>query len=224
MKKLFIILIVTPLLLSITLKAEVDSDTEGRLDNLIAQYISELNPNLSTQVIAKKSNKIPESCLFPDIKISNKNKTYGNINLIITCDNTKSYLPVYVQAIGQYVASTKALARGSILTADDLIIMTGRIDNLPKLADDNIENLVGAEALKNIEENSPLLSNSIKKPWIIKSGQAVLITYNGSGFTAKNSGKAINNASLGDVVRVRVGANEIVDAKAVGTGMAEINL
>jgi len=59
---------------------------------------------------------------------------------------------------------------------------------------------------------------------VIKAGQAVQVTAQGSGFNISGTGKAMNNAAAEDNVRVRMASGQIVSGIASDDGTIRIGL
>jgi flagella basal body P-ring formation protein FlgA len=59
--------------------------------------------------------------------------------------------------------------------------------------------------------------------FVIKQGQSVRVISTGAGFSVSAEGKAINNAGVGEVVRVRMESGQTVSGKARADGIVEIS-
>jgi flagella basal body P-ring formation protein FlgA len=59
---------------------------------------------------------------------------------------------------------------------------------------------------------------------VIKAGQSVQVTAQGTGFNISGSGKAMNNAAAEDSIRVRMASGQIVSGIAGDDGTIRITL
>jgi flagella basal body P-ring formation protein FlgA len=64
----------------------------------------------------------------------------------------------------------------------------------------------------------------LRQPWRVKAGQNVMVIANGDGFDASGEGKALNNATSAQWVRVRMGNGQIVSGRVGDDGNILITL
>ena len=69
----------------------------------------------------------------------------------------------------------------------------------------------------------PLRSDQLLSPLVIRQGQTVRVISSGSGFSVSAEGKAINNATIGQLVQIRMESGQTVSGTARADGSVEIS-
>nr|WP_291983235.1 flagellar basal body P-ring formation chaperone FlgA [Candidatus Accumulibacter sp. ACC005] len=59
-------------------------------------------------------------------------------------------------------------------------------------------------------------------PWAVQQGQSVKLQSTGAGFSVSNEGKALNNASDGQIAQVRTASGQVVSGVARPGGVVEV--
>lgn len=186
-------------------------------------YISEMNPNFETTTEIKNQDKIPVDCPFPIFNLQSKQRTWGNITVVAACDNKKHYLPVFVSAKGNVLIATETIQRGEPLGEYNTTLKSVDITHLSTQPIIDGSQMIEAQALRVIQADSVITLPMIKRAWVIRAGDIIEVTFSGEGFSAINSGKAINNGYLGDKVRIRLENKTIVEAIVTAPGKASLN-
>ncbi|WP_177168558.1 flagellar basal body P-ring formation chaperone FlgA [Thorsellia anophelis] len=186
-------------------------------------FISEMNPNFQTNTEITNPEKIPTNCPFPIFAFQNKQRTWGKLTLIASCDEKKHYIPIYVKATGNVLVASELIQRGAPLNENNVELKEVEISNLSTLPLVDLSQINDSQALRVIQVDSVITLPMLKRAWVIKAGDIVEINFVGSGFSAINTGKALNNGYLNDKVRVRLDNKSIVEAVVIGPGQASIN-
>lgn len=113
-------------------------------------------------------------------------------------------VPVQISVIADYVVTRKALLAGKNIQSDDLAFNRGDLAGLPPGTLLKPEQAVGKTLRNSIGAGHPLRANQLRSPLVVHQGQAVRVIARGNGFEAKAEGKALNNAAVGEVARVRM--------------------
>jgi flagella basal body P-ring formation protein FlgA len=98
-----------------------------------------------------------------------------------------------------------------------------RIFSLPTGTVSNINDEMGKVLKNSIGAGQALRENQIQAAFSIKQGQTVKVISKGPGFSVSAEGKAINNASPGQVVQVRMESGQVISATAKADGTIEIS-
>jgi flagella basal body P-ring formation protein FlgA len=64
----------------------------------------------------------------------------------------------------------------------------------------------------------------LRQPWRVKAGQDVMVVASGDGFDASGEGKALNNGTISQWVRVRMGNGQVVSGRVSDDGKILITL
>lgn len=200
----------------ITLSASA-GDLTAQLNQFFKSRYGETGQNADTlSVVVKTPQSQWPDCAAPQFSLPGNSRMWGNISVAANCDQNRRYLQVQVQVTGDYIVATRQIPRGGTLTAADVKIERGRLDTLPARAVMSAQEIADAVTLRDIMPGQPLTLMMVRQPWRVKAGQNVTVTANGGGFSVSSEGRAMNNATAAQLVRVRMNSGQIVSGK-VGT-------
>ena len=178
--------------------------------------------NLS--VVVKTPQNMWPACDAPQFSLPGNSRMWGNISVTANCDQNRRYIQVQVQVSGSYLVATRQVPRGTAIAAGDLRMQQGRLDTLPARTLMKAEDAVGAITLRDINPGQPVTQMMMRQPWRVKAGQMVTVTASGDGFNISSEGKAMNNATALQSVRVRMSSGQIVMGKVDSDGNILISL
>ena len=133
------------------------------------------------------------------------------------------YLPVQVNISGTYLITARPIAAGQLLGNDDIATRSGDLSALPANILTDEAQAIGKSAKNRIAAGQPLRSDFLLAPWAVQQGQSVRLVSKGSGFSVSSEGKALNNASDGQVVQVRAASGQTISGIARPGGMVEVS-
>lgn len=201
----------------------------ARADDLARQIESFIKSRYDTSqvqvnvLVRTPPAKWPQ-CEHPLLSLASNARLWSNISVSVRCGQQRRFIQTEVQAIGYYLVSARNISAGHHLTAADLKLKSGRLDVLTPLTLTEMSKALGAVTLRNIIPGQPLTSLMLRRAWVIKAGQPVLVFAQGHGFTISGSGKAMNNAAAEDSVRVRMASGQIVSGISGDDGVMRIAL
>ena len=132
------------------------------------------------------------------------------------------YVPVTVKISGDYLVTARQLAAGQVITNADLLAQTGDLGTLPASVVTDPAQALGRTIKNGIAAGQPLRSDLLIAAWAVRQGQSVKLVSTGAGFTVSNEGKALNNASEGQVVQVRTASGQVVSGVARSGGIVDV--
>ncbi len=176
-----------------------------------------------TVVIRTPQQQWP-NCDNPELQLPGNSRQWGNISIAANCEQNRRFLQVQVQVNGEYLVANRQLMRGSTLSADDFRLASGRLDELPARALVDSSGVIDAIALRDIPPGQPVTASMVRQPWRVKAGQNVMVVASGNGFNASSEGRALNNASTAQMVRVRMGNGQVVSGRVDADGNILITL
>lgn len=132
-------------------------------------------------------------------------------------------IPAQIAVAGNYVSTARPLVVGQVIQATDLTIQSGDIFSLPTGTVTNINDAIGKVLKNSIGVGQALRENQIQAAFSIKQGQTVKVTSKGLGFSVSAEGKALNNASTGQVVQVRMESGQVISGITRADGTIEIS-
>lgn len=174
-------------------------------------------------VVRTPQNQWPP-CEAPQFSLPGNSRLWGNMSVAATCDRQRRYLQVEVQVTGEYVVVNRQIPRGTTLTADDVMIKQGRLDTLPARAVLDPQQIVDAVSVRDILPDQPLTLSMVRQAWRVKAGQPVIVIAQGDGFNVSSEGRALNNATAMQRVRVRMGNGQVVSGNVGADGNILISL
>lgn len=131
-------------------------------------------------------------------------------------------VPVQIAVTGNYVVTTRPLAAGQSVQPGDVATLSGDIASLPTGVISNPAEAVGKSLRNSLAAGQPLRSDQLVSPLVIRQGQTVRVISRGTGFAVSSEGRALNNATEGQVAQVRMSSGQTVSGIALGDGTVEI--
>lgn len=167
------------------------------------------------------------ACVQPEPFFPNPDASpLGRVSVGVRCGKQHRkvrYMQAQVDVIGQYVVAAKDLARDTHITPDLLRLQSGNLGELSSRTLVREDDLVGNITRRAIRNGSTFQAQDVRAPLMVKRGDAVSVIAKGSGFRVSREGKAMENGSQGEQIRVRFGRREILDARVVKQGVLHID-
>jgi flagella basal body P-ring formation protein FlgA len=166
------------------------------------------------------------ACAQPlNIQLAPASKLQGWTALAVACGepgkNWDRRVQVRLQVQQRYLAASRNLMPGHLLTADDLVWAEGDSAHLGvKLAQD-LDSVMGQELRRPLTQGSPLRLNTLRPVTVMKKGSQVVLVLRGAGFAIEANGQAMNDAPFGGTVQIMIKEGTIVMAKVISAGLAE---
>lgn len=150
----------------------------------------------------------------------------GKTNVGVRCLSPNAWtvlVPAQIAVTGNYVTSSRALLAGQIIQASDLATLNGNVSNFPTGVVSDPATAIGKTLRNSLGAGQALRADQLIAAMVIRQGQTVKVISSGSGFSVSAEGKAINNASAGELVRVRLESGQTISGKARADGSVEIS-
>jgi flagella basal body P-ring formation protein FlgA len=132
------------------------------------------------------------------------------------------YVGVTVRVRGTYVATARALAPGQPLTQADLALMQGDLTQMPAGVLTDPAQAIGKTSAAPLAAGQPVRSDLLRTPFAVQQGQSVKLVSTGPGFRVTAEGRALVNASHGQVAQVRTASGQTVSGIAMNDGTVEV--
>jgi flagella basal body P-ring formation protein FlgA len=117
----------------------------------------------------------------------------------------------------------RALARGDVIKAADLVIERRRKIQTPEDAVNTIEQAVGLAARRPLRVGQPLRQSELMKPEIVQRNETVTLVYEVPGILLTVRGKALESGTEGDVVNVlNIQSKRTVQGTVSGPGRVDV--
>ncbi len=152
----------------------------------------------------------------------------GNVSLAVRCNSDKPwkiYMQATVNAYAMIYVARAPISRGSTFNASDLIKQRHNITSLNGNYVAEMKNLKGQVARRHIRTGEIIKPSVAVKSKLIKRGEQVTIIAETAGIKVRMMGKAMNDASAGEQVRVKNNnSRRIVEGIAITRGIVKINM
>lgn len=176
----------------------------------VAISVGQIDPHLRLQPCAAIETFLPTG-----------SRAWGRTTVGVKCIAPSAWT-IYVQArvsiTGEYLAAASPLRQGHIVAEHDLMFLTGDLTTLPPsiLTEKNIA--IGQTLASSITSGTVLRQDMLRKPAAVKQGQTVRIVTSGKGFSVSAEGKALTNASEGQVVSAKTNNGSVISGIARNSG------
>lgn len=147
----------------------------------------------------------------------------GKTSVGVRCMKTNNwsiFIPVHIRVSLTLLISARQLPSGHTLRSEDLARQTVDVSRIEGLTDP--KQALGQVLRHGIGAGQVLRENMLRPPYSVTQGQAVQLTVQGNGFSIGGEGVALNNAGVGQAVRVRVGSKRVIGGMARANGTVEI--
>lgn len=128
-----------------------------------------------------------------------------------------------ISVIGTYLVTARSLMAGQHIQPGDLLVRQGDLSQLPTGLVGDLQQTVGKTLRISLGAGQPLRADALISPLVIKQNQTVRVLSRGAGFAVSAEGKALNNASEGQIVNVRMSSGQTVSGTAKADGSVEIS-
>ena len=165
------------------------------------------------------------ACAAMDVFSPPGSRLWGTTSVGVRCGAPTPwtiYVTVTVRVTGPYLASARALTAGQALTQADFTVMTGDLTQMPAGVATDASQVVGKTLVSPVAPGQPIRADLLRTPNAVLSGQNVKVISEGAGFRVAADGKAVNNATVGQVAQVRMNSGQTVSGIARADGTVEI--
>ncbi|MBC8337888.1 MAG: flagellar basal body P-ring formation protein FlgA [Rhodospirillales bacterium] len=120
------------------------------------------------------------------------------------------------------VLNRRVLAK-EVITKRDIKWLRVRSDRLRRDAIVDAENLIGMAAKRGLRQGRALHASSVQRPILVAKGSLVTINLRVPKMTLTSQGKALENGSDGDIVRIaNTRSNKVIEAEVTGMGKVSV--
>lgn len=200
------------------------------LRKVAEQYLQAQSAGLPGKVTVKVGAVDPRlslaACPAPEAFQQPGARPWGKTTVGVRCTAPvwNVFLQAQVSVLADYVTAAVPLAQGQTIEASQLTTMQGDIAAMPNGIITDMGQAIGRTPTVSLPAGAPLRLDSLKSKPVVQQNQAVRIVSYGENFSVTGEGKAIGNASEGQVVQVRTPRGAIVSGTARAGGVVEVTL
>lgn len=132
-------------------------------------------------------------------------------------------IPAQIAVTGNYVVTARALIAGQAITGEDLSLRSGDVSQLPVGTLSDPRQAIGKTLRNSLNGGLPLRKEYLMASLLVRQGQTVRVISRGDGFSIQSEGRALNNASDGQVVQVRMPSGQTISGVVHSDGNVEVN-
>lgn len=150
----------------------------------------------------------------------------GKTTVGVRCLGPNSWnvlVPVEISVSGSYVTTSRAILAGQVIQASDLHVLNGDLSGLPTGIIGDPASAIGKTLRNSLGAGQLLRSDQLIAQQVIRQGQLVRVISKGNGFSVSAEGKAITNASDGQMVQIRMNSGQTISGQARPDGTVEIS-
>jgi flagella basal body P-ring formation protein FlgA len=165
------------------------------------------------------------ACPAPEAFLQPGARAWGKTTVGVRCtapSNWTLYVQAQVNVQADYVAAALPLAQGQPIEQSQLVLMKGDIAAMPNGIITDMAQAIGRTPTVSLVAGTPLRLDTLRSRPVVQQGQAVRLVTSGNGFSVSAEGKAIGNASDGQIVQVRTPSGSVVSGTARSGGMVEV--
>lgn len=152
----------------------------------------------------------------------------GNTALRIRCAQTggwKIHLPVRVDLFDDVAVTSKPVLKGQLIDASAVRYQKHNVSRLKNGYFAKSTTLQPLEARRNLARGAVLTPKNLTPRLLVRAGQQVTLVISLNGLQVKSTGKALQSARLGELVRVRNSQSlKIVEGVVSGNGLVEVSI
>ncbi|WP_156970681.1 flagellar basal body P-ring formation chaperone FlgA [Andreprevotia chitinilytica] len=166
-----------------------------------------------------------DACQRFDIQMTAGSRLVGNTMVRVRCIDGAAWginVPVKVSIQSTYYVAARPLKAGSEIQPGDLIPQQGDLSLLPGSVILDPTQAIGRMLNSAVPSGGVLRGEMLRAAVVIQQNQRVKIIFRDGDVEVSNEGTALQNASEGQTVRVRVGNNQIIQGIAHSNGMVEV--
>ncbi len=151
-----------------------------------------------------------------------------NITVTIKCDSPKPWsihIPVRTSVFSTISTISRPLPRGATIQLSDLHMERRETSQLRNGYFENTDNIVGRVLKRSLPKGIAITPNDLEQNRIITRGSKVTIVARNNNITVKMPGKALEDATLGAIVKVEnLSSKRIIEAIAARPGIVEVQM
>lgn len=215
-------------LCSASAAASVPSDQTAKqrlmlkLDELIKQPENGSEVVRTATLLATPA-QLAAVCDNPELSLVGRDsRLTGKRTVLAQCGARRHFLPVRISAQGTWWVASQSLPGGAIIQRSDIEPVTGSLDHQPGGLIFSAEEIIGQRLTRAVDAGKPLLENQLRQQWRLRAGQTVDLVTTGSGFRIRSQGKALNNAAVDDLLKVKTAGGRTVSGKVDADGQVMI--
>ena len=166
------------------------------------------------------------SCIAPEAFSPTGSRLWGRTTVGVRCTAPQTwvvYVPGVIQVWSDYFITARTIAQGQLITAADIRSVNGDLCTLPTGIVTDESQAVGRISAMSLASGITLRQDNLRYQQVVTQGQTVRLISNGSGFSVSTEAVALNNASAGQLAKVKTTSGQVLSGIAKAVGVVEVN-
>jgi len=166
------------------------------------------------------------SCALLEAFMPNGSRLWGKTSVGVRClapQKWTVYVPGTVKIWGNYYVTAHSVKQGQTITDADISTVEGDLTTLASGIVTEASQAIGRTSLMTLAAGIPLRQDGLRMQHMVLQGQSIRLVSAGEGFKVSTEGQALNNASAGQLVKVKINAGQVVSGIAKTNGVVEVS-
>ena len=126
---------------------------------------------------------------------------------ILGGDAETAFQPTHKMA--KIVKLSRSLRRGKVITNDDLVLVSSPDHRLVGYFG-KLDDVIGRKTNRSLTVNQAIRNRHLEMDWLVQKDQTVTIETRIGGVTVAGSGLALDNAQMGDLLKVLIQSSKVI--------------
>ncbi|HEU0189135.1 MAG TPA: flagellar basal body P-ring formation chaperone FlgA, partial [Gallionella sp.] len=209
--------------------ASAASQDHAQIRNVATAFVQRQTAELPGKV-AYKVDEIDQRITLPECArleafLPAGSQIIGKTAIGVRCNEANGwsiFVPVQIRISLNLLVIARPLPLGHTLQAQDLSTQVTETSRSMGFSDP--KQVIGKVLRYSVTAGQVLREDMLRLPYSVTQGQAVQLAVQGNGFGIRSEGVALNNASDGQTVQVRVASGRVTSGVARAGGVVEIGL
>lgn len=196
-------------------------------DHILAALIDKgLDPEMTVELSNRTMRLyVPTSSLasviVENVDFDQRTKRFSAY--VSTPDSKSSRVTGRLQKMLNVPVPNRRILKGELISSQDIVWIKTPSNRVQPNIIMHPDDLVGKTPMRGLRSGSPVRSSDVERPVIIRKGSLVTMVLKTPMMTLTSQGKAIENGSDGDVIRLtNTQSNTVIQAIVSGAGVATI--
>ncbi|PRC91831.1 flagellar basal body P-ring formation chaperone FlgA [Solimicrobium silvestre] len=132
------------------------------------------------------------------------------------------YVPGVVKIWGNYYVAAKSIAQGQTITEADISTVKGDLTTLASGIVTEPSQALGHTSTMSLAAGIPLRQDGLHLQQVVLQGQTIRLISSGAGFNVSTEAQALNSASEGQLVKVKINSGQVLSGIAKSGGIVEV--
>jgi len=165
-------------------------------------------------------------CAALETTLPGGSRLWGKVNVAVHCSDPGRwaiYVSAMVKVTGKYYVSARPVLQGQTLSEDDIAAVQGDLTSMSNGVVTELAQVVGRTSTLSLGAGIPFRQDSLRMQQVVIQGQVIRLMSNGAGFRVSTDGQALNSASEGQMVKVKINSGQVLSGTAKAGGIVEVN-